>query len=118
MTIDILDNTPFTWIPDKNYRRKPNPRTLSISMEDGFSFRAADGINSFDDTWTLTFNNRNIGEIRSIEDYLAERVGAIAFSWCPPDTSFTYRVACSTWNSTLISLDYGSLSTTFKRIYE
>lgn len=108
----------FTWIPDRGFNTETTPRVLTAKFGDGYSQRVADGINSLEQTWTLSFNSRSLTEVTAIESFLVTKGGITRFTWTPPDSSTEYRVICSRWNISYETNISRNISATFERVYD
>ena len=111
-----------TILPDKGLQRQSTPRVLVARFGDGYEQRLADGINSIDEVFNVTFNNRTKEEIDDITGYLASLNGATAFSYTIPDSNnsgeTTIKVVCDTFTQNYSYGDFYSASATFRRVYE
>lgn len=111
-----------TILPDKGLQRQSTPRVLIARFGDGYEQRIADGINSIDEVFNVTFNNRTKEEIDDITGYLGSLNGATAFSYTIPDSNnsgeTTIKVVCDTFTQNYSYDDFYSASATFRRVYE
>jgi phage-related protein len=71
-------------IPDRSLKRASKPRILEARFGDGYGQRMRDGINQLDQSWSLSFNNRPITDIRLLQNFLESKGGVSAFTWIPP----------------------------------
>ena len=111
--------------PDKTMTRSTTPKVFLAQFGDGYEQRAADGINSIKEEYTLSFNSRKKQEIDAIVSTLEARKGVTSFDFVIPSTAAngnlaekTIRVVCSTYSQTYDNFDFYSLSATFRRVYE
>lgn len=109
-------------LPDKGLTRNSNPRVLVARFGDGYEQRIANGINSIDESFNVTFNNRTKEEIDDITGYLGSLNGVTAFSYTIPDSNnsgeTTIKVVCDTFTQNYSYNDFYSASATFRRVYE
>lgn len=109
-------------LPDKGLTRTSTPRVLVARFGDGYEQRIADGINSIDESFNVTFNNRTKEEIDDITGYLGSLNGTTAFSYTIPDSNnggeTTIKVVCGTFTQNYSYDDFYSASATFRRVYE
>jgi phage-related protein len=108
----------FTIVPDRGFTRESKPRVNSASFGDGYSQRFAVGINTQDDTWSLTFRNRTIEDINAIITFLEDKKGATYFLWTPVGETTQVKVICSEWSVDYNSEFSKSLSCKFTRVYD
>jgi|TARA_B110001454_G_scaffold132644_1_gene123496 phage-related protein len=129
MAIGFVTSSAFgtkTIRPDKSIKRGSKPKVHLATFGDGYEQRLADGINSVNETFSVSFKTRPKADIDDIVGYLDSLKGATAFSFTIPDsngseasgTETTIKVVCDDFN---ISYDYGdfySASAKFRRVYE
>lgn len=94
----------FTWCATAA-SRELEPRVLVAQFGDGYAQRRPNGINTQDEIWSLTFNNRTAAVAQAIDDFLKARNGVDVFVWTPPRASTARNVICPEW-----SLAYGDLT--------
>lgn len=109
-------------LPDKGITRTSTPRVLVARFGDGYEQRLADGINSINETFRVTFNNRTKEEIDDITAYLGSLNGTTAFTYTIPDSNNSgetdIKVVCDTFTQNYSYGDFYSASATFRRVYE
>ena len=109
-------------LPDKGLTRTSTPRVLVARFGDGYEQRIADGINSINETFRVTFNNRTKEEIDDITAYLGSLNGKTAFTYTIPDSNNSgetdIKVVCDTFTQNYSYGDFYSASATFRRVYE
>lgn len=72
-------------IPDKASTRTYTPRILQADFGDDYSQATADGINPYEEKWSLSFTNRPKADIDAIKALLELTNGWQAFYWTPPE---------------------------------
>jgi phage-related protein len=117
-------------LPDKGIGRHSTPRVLVAKFGDGYEQRLVDGINSVDEVFSVTFNNRTAAEIDDITGYFASLKGATSFTYTIPDSTQTSNVApdtagerrlkvvCQIYSQSYHHDGFYSVSATLKRVYE
>lgn len=109
-------------IPDKGLTRQAQPKVLLARFGDGYEQRLADGINSIQESFNISFNNRTKEEIDDIVGYLASLKGATAFSFTIPDTNasgeLTIKVVCESYSQAYLYDNFYSANAVFRRVYE
>lgn len=108
----------FTWQLDRQPRKRTKPDVKVIKFGDSYESRISSGMNRPQSSWAVSFNNRLVAEINSIEDFLEARGGVEAFEWTPPNSSTAIVVVCREWERVEVSSTYASLTTTFERVFE
>jgi len=126
MTIGIKnDSNALLATPDKSMTKQSTPRVLVANFGDGYEQRIADGINTLNETYSLTFATRLKADIDDIVAFLDGKKGVNNFTLTLPDTNNTTRtgerdVKVITTNYS-VSYDYDnfySLSLSLKRVFE
>ena len=110
-------------LPDKGIGRHSTPRVLVAKFGDGYEQRLVDGINSVEETFSVTFNNRTAAEIDDITGYFASLKGATSFTYTVPDSNaaggeLALKVICQNYNQMYTHDGFYYVSATFKRVYE
>jgi len=109
-------------LPDRGLQKQSTPRVLVARFGDGYEQRIANGINSIDETFNVTFKNRTKEEIDDITGYLGSLNGVTAFNYTIPDSNnggeTTIKVVCDTFAQNYSYDDFYSASATFRRVYE
>ena len=110
-------------LPDRGIGRQSTPRVLVAKFGDGYEQRLADGINSIDETFSVTFNNRTAAEIDGITGYFASLKGATSFTYTIPDDNavggeLEIKVVCQNYSQSYHHDGFYSVSATFRRVYE
>ena len=122
MAIGFTDLTSTVRKPDKSMTRSTKPKVLFAQFGDGYEQRLADGINTLEETFQVSFNTRTKEEIDYIVAFFENKAGVTAFTYTIPDSNNSgetaIKVVCSTWNKTWAYGDYYSATATFKRVYE
>jgi len=126
MTIGIKnDSNVLLATPDKSMAKQSTPRVLVANFGDGYEQRIADGINTLNETYSLSFANRLKADIDDIVAFLDGKKGVSNFTLTLPDTNNTTRtgerdVKVITTNYS-VSYDYDnfySLTLSLKRVFE
>ena len=97
-------------------------RVLEASFGDGYSQRAADGLNSSKITWSLTWEVRPVADITTINDFLVDKLGFEHFLWTSPTEVTERKWICKSINGpTPISAEasgYSTLSCEFEEVFD
>lgn len=110
--------------PDKSLAASSTPRVLTAKFGDGYEQRLADGINTLEQQYSITFANRTKQEIDDITAYFASLKGVTAFDYVIADSNVspvyetTIKVVCQKWNQVYVNNDCYTCTATFKRVYE
>lgn len=73
----------FAWCPDPGANVQHSHRNVTAQFGDGYEQVVGDGINTYRDTWQLTFN-RDLKECKLIEAFVNEHRERVPFWWTPP----------------------------------
>ena len=115
--------------PDRRLARSAKPRVKSAKIGDGYEQRIVDGLNSLEEEFNVTFNNRSKAQADDINAFFNTNKGVTSFNFTFPDSNSstndstgspvtTIKVVCSEWSQSYTDLRGSSISGTFKRVYE
>lgn len=110
-------------VPDKGLNRNITPNVIVSQFGDGYQQRVANGINSINENYTLSFSNRPKVEIDAIVSTLNTRKGVTAFNFTLDDeqasgNTVTIKVICQKWSVVYAHNNNYTLNATLKRVYE
>lgn len=108
----------FTIVPDKGFTKQTTPKVLTTQFGDGYAHRVADGINSINTSWDVTFNSRSLVHSDEIIAFFELHAGVVSFDFTPPDEVTVYRVYCPDWRQIYESPISRSTSAKFVRTYQ
>ena len=126
--VNSLKNTnglsAFEAIADRGMTRSSKHRTLTAKFGDGYEQRVLDGINTKDDSFSLSFNNRSAEDINLIAAFFDSKA-AKSFDFTVTDTftegnlsNRTMKVVCDTYNVVYLRENFHSLTCNLRRVYE
>jgi phage-related protein len=111
--------------PDKSMTKQSAPRVLTATFGDGYEQRIADGINTLNETYSLSFKTRLKADIDDIVAFLDGKKGVSNFTLTLPDTNNTTRtgerdvkVITTDYSLTYDYDNFYSLSVSLKRVFE
>ena len=94
MTIGFIYDGGSTYAtPDKALTRQSTPRVLVANFGDGYEQRIADGINTLNEIYNLTFATRLKEDIDDIVAFLDGKGGVGSFPLILPDSNVTSNPA-------------------------
>ena len=110
-------------LPDKNLSRNTTPKVLKIQFGDGSEQRVAEGLNSINEEYAISYSNRPKTEIAQILAFMDSRKGVTKFPYRIPDPlqgsgEKEIQVVCENYSATYVSDEFYSFSATFRRVYE
>ena len=109
-------------LPDKGLSRQSTPRVLKVQFGDGYEQRIAEGLNSSNENYQISYSNRPKAEIDDIAAFMDEKKGVTSFNYVIPDTNnggeTTIKVVCDQYNLVYVSDSSYTFTATFRRVYE
>ena len=109
-------------LPDKGLTRQSTPRVLKVQFGDGYEQRIAEGLNSSQENYQISYSNRPKAEIDDIAAFMDEKKGVTSFNYVIPDTNnggeTTIKVVCDQYNLVYVSDSSYTFTATFRRVYE
>lgn len=114
---------------DKGLNRSVTPKVLSTNFGDGYQQRIVQGLNSLDEMFNVSFNNRPKAEADDITKFFELKKGVLSFTFGYPDENSSdtdssgnkvteVKVVCEQWNTTFVSSGAYSVTAQFRRVYE
>ena len=109
-------------LPDKGLSRQSTPRVLKVQFGDGYEQRIAEGLNSCQESYQISYSNRPKAEIDDIAAFMDEKKGVTSFNYVIPDTNnggeTTIKVVCDQYNLVYVNDSSYTFTATFRRVYE
>jgi len=109
-------------LPDKGLSRQSTPKVLKVQFGDGYEQRIAEGLNSSNENYQISYSNRPKAEIDDIAAFMDEKKGVTSFNYVIPDTNnggeTTIKVVCDQYNLVYVSDSSYTFTATFRRVYE
>ena len=126
--VNSLKNTTgqssFEATADRGMSRSSSHRVLTAKLGDGYEQRVLNGINTKEDSFSLSFNNRSAEDINLIAAFLDDKA-AKNFDFTVTDSftggslsNTTMKVVCDSYNVNYIRENFHSLTCTLRRVYE
>ena len=126
--VNSLKNTSgqsaFEATADRGMTRTSQHRVLTANFGDGYEQRVLDGINTKNDSFSISFNNRTAEDINLIAAFFDTKAGK-SFNFTITDTftggnlsNSTIKVVCQEYNINYIRENFHSLTCTLRRVYE
>jgi len=115
-----MENWPSTLpLPLYSSVRTKKTRVLKNQFGDGYTQRAAFGINSVDVEFNLKWI-MNTTDADIAESFLEEHLGGDAFLWSAPDQwgGLQIAVICESWSHEPVSTDLISFSANFIKVFD
>ena len=131
MTIGFIYTGTTYATPDKSMSKQSAPRVLVANFGDGYEQRIADGINTLNEIYNLTFATRLKEDIDDIVAFLDGKGGVSSFPLILPDSNVTsnpagpagvgereVKVITTSYSTTYSYDNFYSLSLSLKRVFE
>lgn len=93
-------------------------RILRSDFGDGYSQRAADGLNAIRRSWNLTFNNLTATEAEALVQFFIARGGTDIIDWQPVGYGVSKKFTCESWTRTPIAGGYATVSANLKEEFD
>jgi len=114
-----VPSTSSIYTADRGLSRTSKHRILTSKFGDGYEQRVLDGINTKNDEFQVSFNNRSASDINLLAKYLDSQAGKnFIFTVTDYDGDTQIKVVCETYNIVYLQENIHSLTTTFRRVYE
>jgi phage-related protein len=110
--------TTFTWVPEFGSQKQVKPNVAQIKFGDSYEQRVANGLNVLQETWSLSFANREPSESASILAFLEARSAIEAFAWTPPDSGTEKAFVCRDWTVMPQRAGRFTISASFMQVFE
>ena len=126
--VNTLKNTSgqsaFEATADRGMARSSQHRVLTAKFGDGYEQRVLDGINTKNDSFNISFNNRTAEDINLLAAFLDDKA-AKNFDFTVTDkfsggnlANTTMKVVCDTYSINYVRDNFHSLTCTLRRVYE
>lgn len=114
-----VPSTSSIYTADRGLSRTSTHRVLTSKFGDGYEQRVLDGINTKNDEFQISFNNRSASSINLLAKYLDSKAGKnFVFTVTDYDGDTQLKVVCESYNTVYLQENTHSLTTTFRRVYE
>ena len=126
--VNTLKNTSgqsaFEATADRGMGRSSEHRVLTAKFGDGYEQRVLNGINTKNDSFDISFNNRTAEDINLLAAFLDSKA-AKNFDFTVTDkfsggnlANTTMKVVCDTYSINYVRDNFHSLTCTLRRVYE
>ena len=121
---DTSGASAFEATADRGLSRASTHNVLMAQFGDGYEQRVLNGINTKQDTFNLSFNNRTAEDINLISAFFDSKAGK-SFDFTITDTyssgslaNSTIKVCCKDYSINYVREQFHSLSCALRRVYE
>ena len=104
--------------PDFSSAQTVQAKILENTFGDGYTQRAADGLNSLRDSWANSWTNLRNDEKYILENLLRTAGGWQSFFWIAPGEFTAKKWTCKEWKFTPIAGGYWGASATFQQSFD
>jgi len=105
----------FTATPSQGINLTSEFRVKKAQFGDGYSQRVADGINTIQRKWSVSFTNTATA-IDAIQLFLDTEKGVTSFTWVPP-VGDSGLFLCDSYSRSIDDYDNETLSATFIEVF-
>jgi len=118
MAVDYTFTPPESAPLDPGASRQHKPKVLMPEFGDGYSQRAADGINNDPAGRQFSWTNLTEDEHDEIVDFFKARKGVESFYYDHKNKGKPLVYICTEWEVTDVAFDIYTVSATFKQVYD
>lgn len=104
--------------PSTSTRRSMKPRVLMANFGDGYSMRAADGINHMPDAMEVCWSMLRPADAKVIRDFLTARRGTESFLWTAPRDPAARQWVCLEWNTSYPNQTHEAINASFRQVFD
>lgn len=112
-----LDTLP-SLSPDYGSSAQKKPRVLTSNFGDGYSQRAAAGINPLSQVWQLSWSALSTTDANTLDAFFVAKGGHTAFLWTPPRESTALKWICQEWSRSISHPNNDSITATFIQVFD
>jgi len=94
----FLEEERLFYTPEYGSQPSVETRILKADFGDGYTQRAADGINNIIETWDLSWKNLQKNFANRLNNFFREKKGYISFKWIPPGEQSLKIWTCSSFS--------------------
>lgn len=108
-----------TFTADRGMTKTTTHRVLTAKFGDGYEQRVLDGLNTKNDVFSVSFNNRTRADINLLAKFFdVNAAKAFTFTVTDHDGDTAMKVVCSSYNVNYVRDEFHSLTCEFMRVYE
>lgn len=104
--------------PDNGIGSTAQARVLQAQFGDGYTQRAADGLNSIMITVQLTWSMIGISQATTIENFFIARKGHEAFYWTRPGDTTPKKWIVTTWQRVYAGPTHDQITADFQQVFD
>ncbi|MFO1157278.1 MAG: phage tail protein [Reyranellaceae bacterium] len=94
------------------------PRTLKNAFGNGYEQRVGHGLNASPQIWQVVWDGIAFTECSTIESFLSNQKGYLAFLWTPPGAGSALQFKCESWSVTKTSGTTGVVKARFDQVFD
>lgn len=104
---------------ERGLNRSVTHKVLTAEFGDGYEQRVLNGLNTKEDSFNLSFNNRSASDINLIAKFFDVKAGkSFSFVVTDHDGNTSLSVICESYKISYVRENFHSLTCTLKRVYE
>lgn len=112
----VFDPSPC---PDFNRVKRVTMRSIDVQFGDGYSQRAADGLNGVARTFQLTWSKLTAAQAQTIEDFFLAAEGYIAFDWAGSRDAVTRKYIVRNYQRNELAVPgFDTMTATLEQVFD
>lgn len=104
--------------PDFNSKKTVKPRILENDFGDGYTQRAADGLNSLRREWSVSWTNLTTAQKNILIGFFESQLGYKAFLWTAPGDTAVRKWTAREWTEEPVAANIWSITSTFRQEFD
>jgi len=104
--------------PDYSSPVKFTPKVLAAGFGDGYTQRAANGLNALVESWDLSYQDLTDDEVGVLLAFFAGLGGVDNFTWQSKYASVPKKYVCGQWDAVPVGDDSNSFSASIFEVFE
>lgn len=93
-------------------------KVLRADFGDGYTQRAADGLNNIKQEWNVTWAGIPDATAQNIIDFFEARGGWESFQWTDPIDSIDKLYVCEEWSRSPVSGSHQTINAVFREVFD
>jgi len=104
--------------PSLSSSKSVKARILKNEFGDGYSQRAADGLNNTPATWTLTWIGQVYTDMDTLEAFFEARGGWDTIEWTPYREATEKKFICTEWSRSFQGASNDTITAKLEQVYD
>lgn len=104
--------------PDFSSKKSVKPRILENDFGDGYTQRAADGLNSMRREWDVSWTNLTLAEKNTLITFFEAQQGYKSFFWTAPGDTAQRKWTVREWRETPVVANNWTIQAQFRQEFD